>query len=396
MKIDLHNTYFLSFIVICLWMPVLFLGSSITNLFFLRPSHCFIAIFVLYLLFKGKRPNIYNCLLLGYTGMVFLITVYNGGDVIDFGKSMLKTITACLLLQFCMDEVGEKFQNIIKNVLGVMVVINFLLILFFPGGVYIQELVYNKWATERIPWWLFGHKNYHVLWLLAVNILVQLSIAERKDARSYWDYCLFAITLVTPIFIKSSTAVIAMVVASSAFLLQPWKDRIDGKKCTLFVGTSFIALTCFLLNAETFKTSFLSFIPSLFGKDLTFTGRTGAWNKAMQLISMKPWLGYGHLTLETSRKLLGGAAFYHAHNTVLQVMLNGGIVTFSLFCGWLSYLGSRLQELFTVYKERALIIALAFSSVLLVMSFEAWTINREFWLIIILLGLLVENKLKYK
>lgn len=396
MKIDLRNTYFLSFIIICLWMPILFLGSPITNLIFLRPSHLFIAILVLYLLYKGKRPNIYNCFLLGYTGLVLFITVYNGGNVVDFGKSMLKTITACLLLQFCMEETGEKSQNIIKNVLGMMVVVNFLLILFFPSGVYIQELVHNKWATERLPWWLFGHKNYHVLWLLVVNILAQLSIAERKACCPYWDYCLIAITLVTPILIKSSTTIIAMLLVSSALLLQPWKERVDGKKCLLFMGTSFVALTWFLLNAETFKTSFLSFVPSLFGKDLTFTGRTGAWNKAMQLISLKPWIGYGHLTLETSRKLLGGAAFYHAHNTVLQIMLNGGVVTFSIFVGWLLYLGVRLKELFNIYKDIAIIIAFALASMLLVMSFEAWTINREFWIIIILLGVLIESKFECK
>jgi exopolysaccharide production protein ExoQ len=82
-------------------------------------------------------------------------------------------------------------------------------------------------------------------------------------------------------------------------------------------------------------------ISVLISGDPTFTGRTDLWNFALEKIAERPWFGYGFHSFwqigDISPAWAGPRGFLqrtpHAHEGYLDLLLQGGIVGFSLFVG---------------------------------------------------------------
>ena len=84
-------------------------------------------------------------------------------------------------------------------------------------------------------------------------------------------------------------------------------------------------------------------------KSLTFTGRTIIWDRVLVLIKRKPLLGYGFQTNEIVSNYLGNRAFVHAHNTILDIVYKGGLLTLLVFFKMIYY---PIHELYTSRKNK--------------------------------------------
>jgi O-antigen ligase len=69
-------------------------------------------------------------------------------------------------------------------------------------------------------------------------------------------------------------------------------------------------------------------IVDLLHKDLTFTGRTSAWDSAIIKISNKFLLGYGNMGQEQESRLIGDV---YCHNALLEILFRGGIIRLIFF-----------------------------------------------------------------
>jgi len=97
------------------------------------------------------------------------------------------------------------------------------------------------------------------------------------------------------------------------------------------VLTAGVIATALVLNIETI-------VVDILGKDLTFTGRTDIWMAAIQLIKIRPWLGYGY---EAFWNGMDGPSAYilravkwpvpDAHNGFVELTLNLGLIGLSIF-----------------------------------------------------------------
>ena len=82
-----------------------------------------------------------------------------------------------------------------------------------------------------------------------------------------------------------------------------------------------------------------SIVVKLFGKDLTFSGRTKIWIQMPVLIAQKPIWGWGQLSGSTVGSILGNKFFTSAHNQWLNTLFQGGVILFllvALIIIWLS------------------------------------------------------------
>jgi len=74
------------------------------------------------------------------------------------------------------------------------------------------------------------------------------------------------------------------------------------------------------------------------GKESTLTGRTDIWRVAIIFISKSPWIGYGYRAFwhgvngESSIAMVGSFMPLHAHNGLLEIWLELGIVGVGLIC----------------------------------------------------------------
>ena len=86
---------------------------------------------------------------------------------------------------------------------------------------------------------------------------------------------------------------------------------------------------------------FSTLIIYLLGKDLTFTGRVGLWDRAIEMIKEKWFFGWGNKNYGSI--ILRDYYYWYAHNLLLDILLEGGVVTLGTFGLLLYRLGKSLK-----------------------------------------------------
>lgn len=129
-----------------------------------------------------------------------------------------------------------------------------------------------------------------------------------------------------------SCFVVVLLAAAWLNLYLRQREHFTGAYLALS-GLAFVALLLFLATI-------LPTIVNLYGKDLTFSGRTKIWSAVVPAIHEHPFKGYGfgnvffdHATEPTaSIDRRAGFVAWHAHNSALQMLLEAGLI------GLLAYL----------------------------------------------------------
>ncbi len=180
----------------------------------------------------------------------------------------------------------------------------------------------------------FGHKNG-----LGITCAFALACFATYLPRSPKRTALLLTTLVLLIGSQSSTALAALLVLISAamwmsLISEDLSDRVRAAYVLSSVLLSVFA--AWLLLAS------LPAIVGLFGKDITFTGRTRIWTAAWRWIRERPLTGYGYgavwLTDEAPTPALNREAtadvtlrIFHAHNGAIETMLHLGVIGLGLY-----------------------------------------------------------------
>ncbi len=76
---------------------------------------------------------------------------------------------------------------------------------------------------------------------------------------------------------------------------------------------------------------FASLITGVLDKRMTLSGRTDIWDKTMAVVFNNSITGVGYLPVAYMRQLLGGRAFSHTHNQLLELLLHGGAIAVVLY-----------------------------------------------------------------
>jgi exopolysaccharide production protein ExoQ len=177
---------------------------------------------------------------------------------------------------------------------------------------------------------VFVHKNTAGVYMaLGVGVLILLAIAERRHRLLH--SALAAICLMLVVFSHSATATVTLVSFVAVFLFSrilnmSWKLALASLGLTLPI---MIALLLW---------SYLNFadVTALLDRSPTLTGRTSLWGFVMAAIARAPFLGYGYDSFwaangrEITRSVAGWES-PHAHNGILELMLNLGLIGLLLF-----------------------------------------------------------------
>jgi O-antigen ligase len=176
----------------------------------------------------------------------------------------------------------------------------------------------------------FEHKNGLVPFL--VFAVITFAIFER---RRWLRYGVIASAIVLTIGTQSATGLsCVIVVACAAWWLNTYLKQ------DLRLSGSYVALSFFGAIAVGIAiTVLLPWIVNLYGKDLTFTNRTDIWSASVTAIAERPIHGYGwngvwierdvEPTVTLNRDI--GFEAGHAHNAVIEMLLQGGIIGLALY-----------------------------------------------------------------
>ena len=171
----------------------------------------------------------------------------------------------------------------------------------------------------------------HMMGLNALILLFMLFSGAKNKHRILVFFTLSVFTLIMSESISSIVSLTATLCLAALLIYY--------KKSKYFNPAIFLSILMIIVMAATFTILNLEQVLNFMGKDLTLTGRTIIWQFSMESIDKKPLLGYGYgafwigeLNSETYKvSTMLKQEIAHAHNFLLDLLLELGVVGASLF-----------------------------------------------------------------
>lgn len=338
---------------------------------------------VITLLYWIVNKGVFDSLLLStfvFFGIMIMLTIFDSWQFTNI-FSTIKIFLSVLLLQYLYKFNPNKFFDITKGVLLFLVTINLLSMIIFPNGIIQIHQIANEYYQYYQPWWIFGHKNNIFFWIMGLLMLSQIGIFNNINKKNYVNIFSIIIVFVSALVSKSSTTIICIILSCLLFIYSlVFKIRLNLKNKKLVSALCIFAYFAFSFVLFNFNDIFIfKFISSMFGKDVTFTGRTDAWSSAITLFINRPLFGYGILSENQMRFMLGNYAFVNAHNTLLQLLINGGIILLLPYISILFLLLLSILKISTTFKKQKYILFTSMIILMLASNFESYISNLMFW-----------------
>ncbi len=257
--------------------------------------------------FNYKLPKIFYCIL--FFNLAYLLSkLYNGTLTISFWFFFINSLGSILFVSAGIKEFRNKFIKCGRNMYFILLLLNIIFVIFFPG---IQM-------------------DVGIVYLLGIRINFTIYVFVAILFTLLYDKYIFQVKI-------SKFTIILIIVGILNILIPMVATGLIGISFTLIFSVIFylkkpnkylyyfiIPITMFFLIViiTDANISFLTNILDVFGKDLTFNNRTYIWKDAVKLITRQPIVGYG-----VSDLYVNAFASYHpAHNEILNVLYSGGIL----------------------------------------------------------------------
>ena len=286
---------------------------------------------VVYLIATGRMKDIFfsvkNSKILMLLPVVAITTSAIYGSYVEIAVAIGVTfvLIAAVYIRYVMTK--KLFDNIIELAC-------FLSILIFIIAL-LEKIIFGfdnpKFRSESV----FYNPNYYatMIEIIAIFAIYKLMDAKRKYSIGYYILVLL-VNLMGLILAQCRTAFAVIV------LLVPVLFILLNKKKHLLIYAGFMAVFAVL----TFVIP--EILPRVNSVDADIGKRMLIWKAAIGSIGSKPLFGGGCLTYAHIYLKYGGIKANHAHNILLEMLLNYGIVgsTFSII-----YFFSNIKEIFKMY-----------------------------------------------
>lgn len=284
----------------------------------------------------------------------FLSTLVNGGVLFAAISESIPIIGILLYVRLLLIRHRMRLLQSLHHVLSVFLYVNFAMLLWLPDGHTTTVIT----ATRMVRRHFLGvHNQFAPVFFLAIAVTVLYTYVRFN--RWTWNAVgVVAIATITILRVWSATAVVGIGLILG-YLLLLHRRRIGAYFTPLVTSTFFAVLYAnivFLRNQGVMA----FFIENILRKDVTFTTRTVIWDASMEAIRGAFWMGQGFL-LGGGYLVFDGVRTRTAHNMVLQLLLQGGLVLLLLFA-FIGFLA--LREL---HRHRSSHLSNAFSWMIFVL-----------------------------
>lgn len=231
----------------------------------------------------------------------------------------------------------ERVIGIFYKYFYALSVINLILLFSFPQGFPFQISAYDGLNTYESFSNFISTDNTYAPFLMCFLLFGEIC-RKRYSKKVYIG--MWLISSVTVIRIWSGTCIIGFVVYIFLVLhrnmhISIWKIKI----WKIAAGFSVIFILIYYFHIQNL---FSFIIVDILGKDLTLTRRIGLWTNAIEMIRENWLFGWGNMN--RGAIILRDYYYWYAHNLVLDILLEGGILTLVAFLYLLFRLAKILNE----------------------------------------------------
>ena len=317
-----------------------------------------------FLLRRGKIDKFILFVILFYCSLLFS-TFYFSQSYVNLIYEFASILSWIVLFKINMLDNKDKFLTTLENTFFVLLLINFITIILFPGGFYLNSSGYSGN-------YFLGYDNNLITYIFPALALSFTNSLNKNGEIGLKSIFLLIISFCSIIFTWSATGVVSMVIMIVLFFAYtinkkdfPIKKYIVVALC-LFIGIVFLR----------FQNIFSFIIEGWLKKDLTFTGRTYIWDIFIGEIKKSILIGHG---IVDSKYLIRTLNAGHAHNYFLQILYQGGLVTFSMFLGFFFSAINKVKNC----KEKKYVGIVIFAY-LISFIFEAYSLTNMFIIVLLI------------
>ena len=347
-----------------------------------------------YPLMAQRAPNRITIVALLICLWVGLSSIVNGNLGWDLLYGYVRMVLFAYYFQVQLEKRPRRLLSVSFFVLAAICICDFVSVLFYPDGLYQDVRYENEYYTAVLKGWVLGLKNNHVLWFLSLVIVSSLlDWSKTRSLRpSFRTISCYAVSIATVAMMGSSTSSVVFIVmfailcferhlCHSRLLLNPW-----------IVCAVLLALWFFLVFSSSLAI-LNEFLFNTFGKDATFSGRSLAWMKTLEMAIDSPIMGYGTQTSAQRALSLGSVEYVNAHNQILELFYVGGL---PLVCasGLLTFFVARQPGGGFTGDDHRLVVCMVYIALGIEMMFEVIMTVPAFWFILLLAhnGCMLNNR----
>lgn len=256
-----------------------------------------------------------------YHVVLLIITISIQGSIAQGLQKIFIAPALCILLD-------EGCRTDLKNVINV--ICNLLILIFT-----LNLFVFNQWIFPR--YFLVSNRIMfigHVQVAAEIGIFGMLVayIEYSYDIHRYKSFLLTILSTMTMIYSETSASYLGVVLIVVFLLLRKInivKKFICNHECALFFVLTVISIVAINIQSTPIFKRYGAIITTI------SSGRTIIWRQGLNLFKLKPVFGYGAygvlIKVFWSAWSANKLGFNYAHSTLLQLLLDGGIVLALIF-----------------------------------------------------------------
>lgn len=314
-----------SSILLAVYLFSMFLPGYFSSPIMQMVSNIMMVGVAIYLFSVKYKPSHFMILTICYFAYLIAITFiyHNKAADVHLIISNLKIVFMLCAIEYLLKRTPDSTINIMFFILITFVLIDFASIVLFPNGLYQTEQIWNEWSSSQEAHWIYGNKNNRIYWYVLLSIITWLRYIFNNKSK-VMVLITSGISIVAMMLVKSSTATIVAILVSVGVFYLTYKKQTNLNMNSYGILVIYGCITVLILLGST---SLLKpFVEGVLHKDMTFTGRSTAWERVLLLIASKPVFGWGVIDSETATRLLKSIAFVNPHNQLLNCLWQGGII----------------------------------------------------------------------
>ncbi len=252
---------------------------------------------------------------------LLLTTIIHQGGVNEGIKKIFIVPILCLILSNLLIYNHRDVENMIANILIIILLMN---ITIFSQYLFPQYFLVEKHIT------FIGHVQ-SISMISTLGILLGLLKIKSQNKKKYSGIVIILLSVVNMIYSDTDASYLGLVAMLMLVLLGRYTviRKIINNYMSV-IGLGYFFANIYILTATSAST---------FGKLLQMisSGRSFVWNIGIPLVKEKILFGYGAYGIKIapfwtkwSTNIQDKQGFNYAHNTILQLLLDGGIVLLML------------------------------------------------------------------
>lgn len=321
------SKWLLMFLLIPFFKPICFqyytkLGI-LENLFVVwKMVSAFISVglLVIYILNCSRLSKLVIWTFLFEMSIVFS-TVINQGYLIRSMIDAVSIISYVALLSLFIKYNKDALVRLLSILMGILMLINLGTMLLFPGG-----LPADLYTNSENALYFMVTDNGSALFLSFCVLLFVIEDFPKLHRISKKNKLFVACCFFSAILSHSATAIfsVTLLILSIIFICRSNITKIVNPVILVLIFIlSFIYLMAMPDNAVS---QFVQVY--IFRRTSNFSGRYELWKTAINMIKMRPWIGYGRIAHDY---IPAWGGYFSSHNYILELLLQGGLLAFVLY-----------------------------------------------------------------